>query len=166
MIEQSIEKLSCDVTHSYICRDKYMYNMYIYVYIHNITYNISHILFQDTTVIWKVSCDVTHSCMLHYIYIYIYSSQETPPLGGVSYLAASLTKNPDQEDLPRRICTMCFEGGPSPPVSWLGSLPNRAPPGGRGFLLSINQSHQIWWSDGKVIRRSHKGHCKTIGRGP
>ena len=52
--------------------------------------------------------------------------------GGVSYVLCSLIKNPgpEEEDPPRRICTRCFEGGPLPPGSWLGSCQIGDPPGG------------------------------------
>jgi len=52
-----------------------------------------------------------------------------------SYLLCSLIKNPEEEDPPRRICTMCFEGGPVPPSSWSGNIVHRKPPWG-----SFNQS--------------------------
>jgi len=38
------------------------------------------------------------------------------PRGEVSYLAGSLTKNPEEEEPPRRICTRCFDGGPLSPL--------------------------------------------------
>jgi len=50
-----------------------------------------------------------------------------PPLGGVSYLAYSLNKNPEEEEPPQRTWYKFFEGGPLP---WLGNLPNMRPPGG------------------------------------
>jgi len=56
----------------------------------------------------------------------------SPPEGDL-YLAGSLTKNPEEEDFPRRIYTMCFEGGPLPTGSWLGHLPRRKHP--RGVIL-------------------------------
>jgi len=60
----------------------------------------------------------------------------TPPPVFPFYLEGSLTKNPEEEDPPQRICTRCFEGVPLPQVSWLGNLPNRKPPRGGGFLRS------------------------------
>jgi len=66
-----------------------------------------------------------------------FDRRNPPPPGGGFYLVGSLTKNPEEEDPPRRICTRCFEGGPLPPGSWFGNLPNRKPPRGGGFLRSI-----------------------------
>jgi len=61
-------------------------------------------------------------------------SKDPPPPGEVSYLLCSLIKNPEEEDLPRRICTRCFEGGPLPAGSGSGNVVNRKPPQGGGFL--------------------------------
>ena len=73
---------------------------------------------------------------MYNIYTCILIERNTPP-GGGSYLLCSLIKNPEEEDPSRRICTRCFEGGPLPPVSWLGNIVNRKPPPGGG-VLSIN----------------------------
>ena len=48
-------------------------------------------------------------------------SKEIPP-PGVSYLLSSLTKNPEEEEPPRRICSRCFDGGPVSAGSWLGNI--------------------------------------------
>ena len=73
---------------------------------------------------------------MYNIYTCILIERNTPP-GGGSYLLCSLIKNPEEEDPSRRICTRCFEGGPLPPVSWLGNIVNRKPPPGGGFFRSI-----------------------------
>jgi len=56
-----------------------------------------------------------------------FSPPPTPPPGGRFYLASSPTKNPEEEDTPRIMCTRCLESGPRHPGSWLGNLPNRKP---------------------------------------
>jgi len=50
-------------------------------------------------------------------------SQHISPTGEVSYLA--LTKKLEEEDPPRSTWYKFFVGGPLPPGSWLGNLPNR-----------------------------------------
>jgi len=75
-----------------------------------------------------------------YIYVYIYiDSRKPPPARGISYLAGSLTKNPEEEDPPRSTWYKFFVGGPLPPGSCVGNLPNKKhPSGGGGPAINIH----------------------------
>jgi len=54
----------------------------------------------------------------------------------------SLTKNPEEMNPPRKICTRCFEGGPLSPDSLLGNLSNReAPRRGEIPTTRVNESY-------------------------
>ena len=74
---------------------------------------------------WRLisKCQSNTTCLTRQILHFSIWSwlKEPPPPGGVSYLLCSQTKNPEDEDPPRRICTGCFEGGPLPPSFWLGN---------------------------------------------
>jgi len=64
-----------------------------------------------------------------------------PPRGGLVFCSFP-TKNPEEEDPPRSAWYKFFRGGPLPPGSWLGNLPNRKPTQGGGF-----PAIKIWWVD-------------------
>jgi len=75
--------------------------------------------------------------------VFFFSPPPTPPPGGRFYLASSPTKNPEEEDTPRIMCTRCLESDPRHPGSWLGNLPNRKPtPEGKFPVINSKVSLQ------------------------
>ena len=116
------------------------------------TYKTQRTQYHDTITHWQDTKTQPTHLQDEKTTIHTLMAGPPPPRGGVSYLAGSLTENPEEVNLPWSNWYKYFEGGPLPPGSWLGNMPNTRPPqGGGGFLqptYKTNGQHDTFKGQG------------------